>query len=66
MKAKNVHVDCPHCGHGMHLLLDYSQGDQDYYEDCTNCCHPIRITLHVDEEHSKLSYRINADDEQYY
>ncbi|GAB3016576.1 CPXCG motif-containing cysteine-rich protein [Bowmanella dokdonensis] len=66
MKAKTVQIDCPQCGHSLHLLLDYSQGDQDYFEECANCCHSIRITMHVDEERKKLTYRVNADDEQYY
>ncbi|GAA0344968.1 CPXCG motif-containing cysteine-rich protein [Bowmanella denitrificans] len=66
MKAKSVQANCPQCGHSMHLLLDYSLGDQDYYEDCSNCCHPMRISLHVDEVNKKLVYKIGADDEQYY
>ncbi|WP_410723347.1 CPXCG motif-containing cysteine-rich protein, partial [Burkholderia sp. SIMBA_042] len=31
-------IACPHCGHHIHLDLDASMGDQDYYEECSACC----------------------------
>lgn len=66
MKIKTVNIQCPHCGHLMHLTLDYSQGDQDYFEDCSNCCNPIHIRMQLDEANQTLSYNVDADDEQYY
>ena len=33
-------VDCPHCGETITLLLDLSDGDQRYTEDCSVCCAP--------------------------
>ncbi|AWL11823.1 hypothetical protein HMF8227_01345 [Saliniradius amylolyticus] len=66
MHNQSQTIECPHCGHHLHIELDYSQGDQNYYEDCTNCCNPIHLQLHIDEEHKKLSVRIDGDDEQLY
>lgn len=66
MKTKDTTVQCPHCGHSMHILLDYSNGDQDFIEDCANCCNPVHFSMHIDEVSKKLDVRVSADDEQYY
>lgn len=59
-------IECPHCGHHVRFEFDPSNGDQDYYEDCSACCNPIHVTLHLDDEHAKVQVRIDADDEQIY
>lgn len=38
-------VYCPYCGECIDVLIDTSAGEQDYYEDCSVCCRPIRICL---------------------
>jgi hypothetical protein len=50
----------------MHIELDYSDGDQDYYEDCANCCNPVHLNMHIDELVKKLDVTVSADDEQFY
>lgn len=65
-ELKHTDVICPHCGHSMHLDLDCSNGDQDYIEDCPNCCNPIHIHLHLDELNKKIEVSISSDDEQIY
>ncbi|MDP5253424.1 MULTISPECIES: CPXCG motif-containing cysteine-rich protein [unclassified Vibrio] len=57
-------ITCPHCGHHYRLTLDTSEGDQDYYEDCVACCHPIHLTLSVDHIHERVALQLDADDEQ--
>lgn len=59
-------VICPHCGHTVQVDLDASEGDQNYYEDCPACCHPIHLSFHVDEQHQTINLFIDADDEQYF
>lgn len=66
MQLKHTNITCPHCGHHMHLSLDYSNGDQDYYEDCANCCSPIHLNLHIDEQYKKLDVGVSSDNEQVY
>ena len=66
MDTKQARITCPHCGHPMHVLLDYSNGDQDYYEDCSNCCSPIHLGLHIDELARKIDLNVSSDDEQIY
>ncbi|MBE9568166.1 MAG: CPXCG motif-containing cysteine-rich protein [Proteobacteria bacterium] len=47
MELLNHHISCPYCGEGIELLIDDSASGQDYYEDCSVCCRPIRIQLDV-------------------
>ncbi len=41
-------IECPYCGETIPVLLDLSGGDQEYVEDCSVCCKPIRFILQVD------------------
>ncbi len=34
---------CPFCWKEISMLLDSSAAEQQYVEDCENCCHPITI-----------------------
>ncbi|MEJ1298259.1 MAG: CPXCG motif-containing cysteine-rich protein [Candidatus Sedimenticola sp. (ex Thyasira tokunagai)] len=40
-------ISCPYCGESIDVLIDSSEADQEYIEDCHVCCRPIvfRITL---------------------
>ncbi|BEU03275.1 CPXCG motif-containing cysteine-rich protein [Agarivorans sp. OAG1] len=59
-------ISCPTCGHHTPLIMDASNGDQDFYEDCRVCCNPIHCRLQVDESNDKLLAFVDADDEQYF
>jgi len=48
MELLNHHISCPYCGEGIELLIDDSTAEQDYYEDCSVCCRPIRVQVMVD------------------
>ncbi len=41
---------CPYCWKSISMLLDPSQPEQHYVEDCENCCNPIEISIHFQEE----------------
>lgn len=66
MDIKHTDIECPHCGHHLHVDLDYSNGDQDYYEDCPNCCNPIRLIVHLNEVTRTVELTVSSDDEQIY
>ncbi len=66
MSLPSKTITCPFCGHPMHVQIDDSNGDQDYIEDCTNCCHPIHFKIHRDEVHNKVQLIVSSDDEQLY
>lgn len=38
---------CPYCWETISMLLDISQNNQSYIEDCEVCCNPIRIKFQV-------------------
>lgn len=63
---KSTTIDCPHCGHPVHLVLDFSNGDQDFMDECPNCCNDIHIKTHQDDLNRKLDVTIVSDDEQFY
>ena len=66
MILKHTTITCPHCGHPMHIELDCSEGDQDYYDECSNCCESIHLNMHINPLAKKLELSISADDEQLY
>jgi hypothetical protein len=38
-------VTCPGCGETISILLDLSVDAQDYIEDCSVCCAPMRVIV---------------------
>jgi hypothetical protein len=36
---------CPYCWENISMLLDSSQAEQEYIEDCEVCCNPIQINV---------------------
>ena len=59
---ESVNVQCPYCGEAFEALIDFSAGEQDYYEDCFVCCRPILFSLHEDMD-GRLSVDVRRDDE---
>ncbi len=55
-------IDCPYCGESIELLIDDSEMNADYYEDCSVCCRPIRIKTNIDVE-GDFSLIILRDDD---
>ena len=41
---------CPCCGETISMVLDTSEGEQSYVEDCEVCCRPILIRYEVASE----------------
>jgi len=42
-------VTCPSCWEAIELELDLSGEGQDYVEDCSVCCRPMRIRFSVED-----------------
>ncbi|MDY6920040.1 MAG: CPXCG motif-containing cysteine-rich protein [Pseudomonadota bacterium] len=38
---EEVEVGCPYCGEAIEVLIDASEPEQKYIEDCQVCCRPI-------------------------
>lgn len=57
-------VNCPHCGTDTDLIIDGSQGSQEYFEDCSVCCNAIHVVITRNELLDKIQVSVDADDEQ--
>ncbi|WP_417614441.1 CPXCG motif-containing cysteine-rich protein [Oceanisphaera sp.] len=57
-------IQCPHCGHNTNIVVDASEGDQNYYEDCSACCNSIHLTIVRNELTDQVELSVDADDEQ--
>ena len=42
-------ISCPYCAERFEVVIDLSEPDQAYIEDCYVCCRPIQFSLQVDE-----------------
>ncbi len=36
---------CPYCWEQISMLIDTSQSQQTYIEDCETCCNPIQLSV---------------------
>lgn len=43
-------IYCPYCGESQTALIDTSENEQAYIEDCQVCCRPIDFIVSVDNQ----------------
>ena len=41
---------CPYCWEQISMLIDVSQNQQTYIEDCEICCNPIQISVVIEAQ----------------
>lgn len=41
---------CPYCWEQISMLIDVSQPNQSYIEDCEICCNPIEVSITVENQ----------------
>ncbi len=46
---------CPYCWEQISMLIDVSQTNQTYIEDCEICCNPIQLSVTTDY-HNVISF----------
>jgi len=56
-----VAVSCPYCGETLELLVDCSEAEQRYVEDCQICCRPMRVVVAVVADGAEVS--VYSEDE---
>jgi transcription elongation factor Elf1 len=39
-------INCPYCGETIRVLIEPSDMDQQYIEDCQVCCRPINFSVY--------------------
>ncbi|MEU6233111.1 CPXCG motif-containing cysteine-rich protein [Kitasatospora sp. NPDC047058] len=47
MALKFLFYSCPYCGEEIDKMVDLSEGDQEYIEDCHSCAKPTRFVVYV-------------------
>jgi hypothetical protein len=47
-----IEVECPFCGESFNAVIDCTEGQQSYVEDCYVCCRPI--VFHVSCQEGEL------------
>ena len=55
-------VLCPYCGESFEALIDDSQGDCQYTEDCYVCCRPIVFSCHMSDSDEVVVATYREDD----
>ena len=55
-------ICCPYCGEVIRVLVDASEGQQRYIEDCQVCCQPIEFQLTLDMD-GDLNVQVFREDE---
>ena len=43
--------NCPYCWERISMILDASEEDSDYIEDCEVCCRPIELSFKFSGEY---------------
>lgn len=57
-------IRCPYCNEKISVLLDPTDSDQQYIEDCQVCCKPINFSI-TQSETGDLSVSVYGDDDAY-
>ena len=50
---------CPHCWEDISMLIDVSQRQQTYIEDCEICCNPIQLSV-ITEAQTITAFNIES------
>lgn len=57
-------IVCPYCGEVINVLIDPSDSDQQYIEDCQVCCKPINFFIY-ESVNGELSVNVCSDDDAF-
>ena len=65
-KQESQNIQCPYCWQSIEILVDTSQPQQTYVEDCQVCCHPILLQVTVDQftsEDSEINIQVTREND---
>lgn len=57
-------IGCPYCGETIEVLIDPTDLEQQYIEDCQVCCKPINFIV-SESINGELSVSVYSDDETF-
>jgi hypothetical protein len=52
---------CPNCGETIEMVVDLSEAQQEYIEDCFVCCRPIVVNATVEGSDVYIEVRSEND-----
>jgi len=55
-------IACPYCGEIIQVLIDSTDVEQQYIEDCQVCCRPINFLLSENDD-GELNVSVYTEDE---
>ncbi len=55
-------IHCPYCGESISVMVDDSEAEQQYTEDCQVCCRPMVMNVTVDPDGS-VRLQARSEDE---
>ena len=61
-ELREEEIYCPYCGEPLTVLIDESEGEHEYVEDCQVCCRPIEFQL-VTNDLGELAVRVGSDND---
>jgi hypothetical protein len=47
---ETINTTCPYCAEPIELVIDCSENEQSYIEDCFVCCRPILLDISIDAD----------------
>lgn len=57
---------CPYCGEPIQLLVDCSEGEQQYIEDCQVCCQPMVVDVFLEgDDGDVVRVELHSEDEAF-
>ncbi|MGS2717330.1 CPXCG motif-containing cysteine-rich protein [Eionea flava] len=59
LNTKKCH--CPYCGEPIELVIDPSEEEQEYIEDCFVCCRPIVVNAYITGDEVSVEVRSEND-----
>ncbi|TMM44013.1 CPXCG motif-containing cysteine-rich protein [Colwellia ponticola] len=57
-------IYCPYCGESIKVLIDSTDIDQQYIEDCQVCCRPINFLV-ADNGDGEFTVNVYSDDDAF-
>jgi hypothetical protein len=57
-------IECPYCGETINVLIDSSDMEQQYIEDCQVCCKPI-VFLVSESVNGEFAVNVYSEDETF-
>jgi hypothetical protein len=57
-------IGCPYCGETIEILIDASDLEQQYIEDCQVCCKPINFLV-SESVNGELAVNVYSEDDAF-